>query len=123
MKRLLLHITLLLINPFSFADWDDVYYCQMTNALEITLEGEQIKHKLEKLTFKLDKTKKAMVFGKQGFFQNIEMELRQNDSWPSIESWYADGYQAYGYFDKGKFLYVMTGAAGTSAISANCERF
>ena len=40
MKRLLLHITLLLISPFSFADWDDVYYCQMTNALEITLEGE-----------------------------------------------------------------------------------
>ena len=64
-----------------------------------------------------------MVFGKQGFFQNNEMELRQNESWPSIESWYADGYDAYGYFDKGKFLYVETGAGGTSAISANCERF
>ena len=122
MRKLL--IILLLISPFSFADWGDVYYCEETYSAGITLEGKPETYSLEKFQFKVDKKKNAMIFGKNsGYFKNVEMKLRQNFSWPSMEIWYADRQFAMVYFDKGKFLYVMTGAGGTSAISANCERF
>ena len=45
MKKLL--ITLMLISPFSFADWDDVYYCQMTTHSDVTLEGKRTDYILE----------------------------------------------------------------------------
>ena len=62
-----------LIRPFNssdyFADWGDVYYCQMTTLSETTLEGKRTDYILEKFQFKLDKTKNAMVFGKSGIFK------------------------------------------------------
>ena len=121
MKKLL--ITLMLISPFSFADWGDVYYCQETHTLEITLEGKSKNHKLEKFQFKLDKTKNAMVFGKGGFFDGQETELREEMNWPSKESWYAADRWSMAYFDEGKFLYVGVGAVGSVSISADCDKF
>ena len=122
MKKLLL-ITLLLISPFSFADWGDVYYCQMTTLSETTLEGKRTDYILEKFQFKLDKTKNAMVFGKQGYFKNAVLELREELNWPVLESWYAKNEYAMAFFDKGKFLYVRTGIAGSDSISADCDKF
>ena len=122
MKKLLL-ITLLLISPFSFADWDDVYYCQETHSLGITLEGKKQNYTLEKFQFKLDKTKNAMVFGKQGYFKNILLELREELNWPVLESWYAKNEFSMAFFDKGKFLYSMTTNTGVTSVSANCDKF
>ena len=121
MKNLLL--TLLLISPFSFADWGDVYYCQMTTLSETTLEGEQKSYKLEKFQFKLDQTKNAMVFGKQGYFQNVVLELREYISFPNQESWHAGDRFDRAYFGKGKFLYSMTANTGVMSVSANCDKF
>ena len=55
---------LLLISPVSFADWGDVYYCQMTSAVVIKADGTHSEYKLEKFQFKLDEAKKSMIFGK-----------------------------------------------------------
>ena len=121
MKRLL--ITLLLISPASFADWGDVYYCQMTNLDRITLEGEQESYKVQKFQFKLDKTKNAMVFGSSGYLGDLEMELRKGANWPSIESWYADSRYASTYFANGKFLLSRTGGSQILSISADCDKF
>jgi len=121
MKKLL--ITLMLVSPFSFADWGDVYYCQMTNYLGTSLEGKRTDYILEKIQFKLDKTKKAMVFGKSGVFKNIVMELREEMNWPAFEAWYADGEYSMSYFEKGKFLYVSTGSTGSVSLSADCDKF
>ena len=52
--------SMLLGSEMAAADWGDVYFCQMTNLLEITLYGEQKNYKLEKFQFKLDQTKNAM---------------------------------------------------------------
>ena len=53
MKKLL--ITLLLISPFSFADWGDIYYCQsITNSIVLD-DGEILTHKSERFKFKMDK--------------------------------------------------------------------
>jgi hypothetical protein len=121
MKKLL--ITLLLISPFSFADWGDVYYCQMTTFSDVSLEGEKTNYKLEKFKFKLDKTKNAMVFGKQGYFENSEMELIKDKNWPSEESWHAGGKYSRLYFKKGRFVYALVGITEVTSISADCENF
>jgi hypothetical protein len=50
------------------ANWGDVYYCQMTNFVELILEGEKKNYKLEKFQLKVDQAKKSIVFGKDGYF-------------------------------------------------------
>jgi len=120
MKKLL--ITLLLISPFSFADWGDVYYCQMTTLSKTTLEGKREDYTLEKFQFKLDKTKNAMVFGKSGYFGDAVMELIEGRSWPSLETWYTDAFGTL-YFDGGKFLYSFILSSDMTSMSAECDKF
>ena len=119
MKKLL--ITLLLISPFSFADWGDVYYCQMTTHSTTSLEGVRTVYQLEKFQFKLDKTKNAMVYGKGDYFTKSVMVLKQGHSFPKREKWYANDVYAMLYFDNGKFLHVSTGSSGSKSISADCD--
>ena len=120
MKKLL--ITLLLISPFSFADWGDVYYCQMTTLSETTLEGKRTDYILEKFQFKLDKTKNAMVFGEAGYFAGVELELREG-AWPPQEEWHAAVGYAMARFERGNFLYAVTGLSAINSLSANCDKF
>jgi hypothetical protein len=115
--------SMLLASEMATADWGDVYYCQMTNFIGITLEGKQTNYILEKFQFKLDQTKNAMVFGSAGYFQDQVYELTIGRNWPSIESWYASGLDSSFYFDDGKFLYTDNGVTGALASSAECEKF
>jgi hypothetical protein len=123
MKKLL--ITLLLISPFSFADWGDVYDCQMISHSKTTAEGERTDYRTEKFTFKLDKTKNAMVFGKGTYFKDSVLALRENMHWPSEEIWFAIGLFEMVYFDEGKFLLTVFNIERktSSFISADCEKF
>jgi len=95
----------MLISSFSFADWGDVYYCKMTTNSVTSLEGKRKNYKLEKFQFKIDKTKKAMVFGKSGKFKDVVMELKEGESVPSQEFWLADRLFSESILYKGKFLY------------------
>ena len=113
--------SMLLASEMATADWGDVYYCQMTNFISITLEGKQTNYILEKFQFKLDQTKKAMVFGSTGYFQDQVYEL--GDNWPSLEKWYANNTYSNTYFDDGKLLYTYNGASGALAASADCDKF
>ena len=120
MKKLL--ITLMLISPFSIADWGDVYYCQETTHTGVTLKGKPENYSLAKFQFKLDETKKAMVFGKDGYFTKSVMVLKQGHSFPKREKWYAKDMYSVTYFDNGKFLHVSTGSSGSKSISADCDK-
>ena len=120
MKNLL--ITLLLISPFSFADWGDVYYCQMTNFGGITLEGKKQNYKPEKFQFKLDKTKNAMVFGMSSQFEKYEIKIEWSGGM-RLETWRARDAYSVTYFVEGKFLFVSAGVHGTKSISADCDKF
>ncbi len=119
MKKLL--ITLLLISPFSFADWGDVYYCQMTSFVGIDAEGTVTQYKLEKFTFKLDETTNAMVFGKSGMFKDFVMQVE--GFYPPAEEWRASGIVSKGRFEEGKFLYVDAMSDGATMLSADCDKF
>ena len=120
MKNLLL--TLLLISPVIFADWGDVYYCQMTSFTNTSLEGKVVSYAPEKFKFQLDKAKNAMVFAKGTVF-GIEPKELVRLAVPKDETWFAeDEYQRI-YFQKGKFLYVQTSWMGNYSISADCDKF
>ena len=115
--------SMLLVSNMAAADWGDVYYCQMTNNLKISLEGEKINYKLEKFSFKLDQTKNAMVFGSTGSFGNEVIELVTGRNWPRQERWYANDKYSMTFFNEGKFLYTSNGSIGATVVSADCEKF
>ena len=117
-------ITLMLITPFSFAGWGDVYYCQMTTFSNVSFEGKRKDYTLEKFQFKLDKTKNAMVFGSSGYFMNTLQNLNPITSFPAIETWYAHGDYSKSFFKDGKFIVsTVSGIVGIVSISANCDKF
>lgn len=121
MKKLFL--TLLLISPFSFADWGDVYYCQMTSFSEVTLSGEKRDFKLEKFTFKLDKQQNGMVFGSNDFFSSKVYTLTKSEYPFSPEYWSASNEYGVSYLQNGKLLHVRHGSPGIISISADCDKF
>ena len=118
-----LMLSMLLSSGAANADWGDVYYCQMTNFVDIKLEGEKKNYKLEKFQFKLDQTKKSMIFGSFGYLSDIELKLLDGASFPSLEEWYAGRVRTVVYFSEGKFLYSYTGHSGLKAVSADCDKF
>ena len=115
--------SMLLVSEMAAANWDDVYYCQMTNLLQITLAGEKTNYKLEKFQFKLDQTKNAMAFGSTGYFKDVVLELVKGDNWPRLETWYANNKYSKGYFAEGNFLFTSNGHSGVVAASADCDKF
>ena len=116
--------SMLLVSEMAAADWGDVYYCQMTNFNQITLEGEEKRWKLEKFQFKLDQTKRAMVFGSTGYFEGVVRELAIGHNWPSMEKWYATTVYSIIYFEKGTLLVTINGSSGgIRSVSADCEKF
>ena len=119
-----LSLSMLLSSGAANADWGDVYYCQMTNFNQITVEGEEKSYKLEKFQFKLDQTKNAMVFGNTGTFKDEVYKLTKGKDFPGLETWYANDRYSITYFLQGKFLYTSNGAgAGIISISADCDKF
>ena len=119
-----LALSMLLSSGAANADWGDVYYCQMTNFVEIKLEGEKKNYKLEKFQFKLDQTTKSMVFGSSGYYGNSTSRLREDNVWPNIETWYSDTTYSSSFFKKGKYLDSMVGSdSGLVSISADCDKF
>jgi hypothetical protein len=118
-----LTLSMLMSSGAANADWGDVYYCQMTNFDEITLEGEKKNWKLEKFQFKLDQTKNAMVLGSTGYLRDMVFELVIGQNWPSQENWYGINRNSMTYFDNGKHLFTSNGSSGITSISADCDKF
>ena len=122
MKKLL--ITLLLISPFSFADWGDVYYCQMTNFHYTPLDGRVREDRaLEKFQFKLYETEQAMIFGSSSWFKGLNLPLIDSLSVASEEVWWAESHMEGSYFQNGKFIHSLVGIGGITSISADCDKF
>jgi hypothetical protein len=115
--------SMLLASEMATADWGDVYYCQITNFLRVTLEGKQINLTPEKFQFKLDQTKNAMVFGSTGYFKDRVVELvKGGRSHPILETWYANDGNSMTYFKHGIFLFTKN-AGVAHVILADCDKF
>jgi len=121
MKKLL--ITLLLISPFSFADWGDVYYCQMTSFIGVTAEGNQDKYQLENFKIHLDKERRAMVTRSSNYLLNnyvipVTREGRGVD-YPLIAR--DDGVNAS--LLQGKLFLTHLYSNTAKIITADCDKF
>ena len=125
MKHLLL--TLLLISPVSFADWGDVYYCQMTSMATTDQNGDRHDWKKRKFKFKLDKDKNEMVFGANSLFPM--------PPYPS-QQWVVDNMQEeYGYFFEAssefgktlfadsKLIHSLMWGGKIHTVTADCDKF
>jgi hypothetical protein len=122
MKKLL--ITLMLISPFSFADWGDVYYCQMTSLSDVDADGKRTDYKLEKFQFKLDEAKKSMVFGNSGYFKDQKLKL--DDYWSLYQPerrWKATWQNYTLKFIDGKFILSSVFYGSISSVTADCDKF
>jgi hypothetical protein len=118
-----LFLALLIISPASFADWGDVYYCQMTSRAYTNLDGSvSVDSQLETFQFRLDKTQKAMIFGRGSWFQGEVQVLISGLEAPSAEHWFAGSLQSKSYFLNSKFIYALVGNGGITAISADCNK-
>jgi len=96
-KRILL-LTLLLISPLSFADWGDVYYCQITTSpftmFGITVDTEKVfkgssLEKKKTFTLKVDKSSKALILRNKNVNETFERVLPlKKDHYDLKHDWY-----------------------------------
>jgi hypothetical protein len=114
--------SMLLGSEMAAADWGDVYYCQMTNRIDISLDGKIKTLKPQTFTFKLDESRNAMVYGDKGYFKDVVNELTVGMSVPEKEIWQTRNRFEITQFIDGKLLYSIV-AANIAAISADCEKF
>ena len=121
---------MLLGSEVATADWGDVYYCQATlwDGMQMKhSDGEMTSYQPGKFQFKLDQTRKAMVFGDGFVFHTHSLELKANSLNPANEVWSASGEAfdgiAQGYFNKGKLMWASTSSFGIWAVVANCDKF
>jgi hypothetical protein len=115
--------SMLLGSEMAAADWGDVYYCQMTNRIEISLNGKMKTINPETFTFKLDQVRNAVVYGdKKGFFKDQVDKLTEGKAWPEQETWQAQNTYSIAQFIRGKFLFSNV-ASEVTAITAACEKF
>jgi hypothetical protein len=114
--------SMLLASEMAAADWGDVYYCQMTNRIDISLDGKIKTLKPQTFTFKLDESRNAMVYGDKGYFKDVVNELTVGMSVPEKEIWQTRNRFEITQFIDGKLLYSIV-ATNIAAISADCEKF
>ena len=135
MKKLL--ITLMLVSPFSFADWGDVYVCQMTTHTQISFEGKRTDYQLEVFGFMADKAKGAIVFdGPDGYFtdkthdlvtfQGPDTDIKTLEGEP-VESWITFSDLSTSLFtaigDKSQIAHTALQAEAMVNINAYCNRY
>ena len=147
MKKLL--ITLLLISPFSFADWGDVYYCiATTNSFTMfgitvdrmrVVEGTSLEKK-GTFTIRADKSSKALILKQtiKGETRETVLPIKEDnrDELVELDAYLAEAnlkfaalsprYDDDGNIDKFDFLYSWLSNTDTSfssnTMSADCEK-
>jgi hypothetical protein len=128
-KKLLL--ALLLISPASFADWGDVYYCEMASKTWIDHGGLIYEHEakaLRKFKFILDDDLGAMRFGKNGLYSLDEIDIKITAGGLFLrEVWRfaSEDNLITGWFDTGDFYFTRADPIMKKLIiiTADCDKF
>tara|TARA_R110000744_G_scaffold354881_1_gene461312 strand:+ start:373 stop:738 length:366 start_codon:yes stop_codon:yes gene_type:complete len=121
MKKLL--ITLLLISPFSFADWGDTYFCSMTSFIGVTAEGNQDKYQLENFKINLDKERRAMVTRSSNYLLDnyvIPVTREEKVGLPLVAQ---DNYATNASLLQGKLFLTQLHSDIAMVITADCDKF
>ena len=128
MKKLLL--ALMFLSPFSFADWGDVYYCQMITHELINDDGKTYKVELERFKLSMDQQSESMVLGSEPVIWKNQMfpvasfeqsadgmlfETKPRIGGLSIKSTFN--------YNKGKLFGTAWLGDGLVAVVADCDKF
>ena len=117
-----LTLSMLLASGVASADWDDVYYCQMTNFVTITLDGEKRNRMLQKFQLNIDLATESILFGKSSYLANLVIPLTEGEYWPSNDYWNAMDTFSMLSLHEGQLLYSSV-TFNVVAISADCDKF
>ena len=124
MKKLL--ITLMLVSPFSFADWGDVYFCTITSWTNTIASGEQETLRAgTPFKFHLNKEKNAMIFDNATPFAFVELKV--SEPWQSSpklnEVWYANDNSSTLIFHEGLLVHARVVLNRSITKHATCDKF
>jgi hypothetical protein len=115
MKRILQ--ALLLISPFSFADWGDVYYCVTTHKSLNKYQDNLLNLETMKFSFKLDQEKNTVIFPLKSPFGDLNVDAL------SGELFDARNKNSIVRFRKGKLYWTRLDSDSVSVVSADCDKF
>jgi len=119
-KKITTALTLLLLlgSGMAGAEWGDVYYCITKTADKTDFYGGKTKSELGNgFKFKLDKTRKRMVFGSGGFH-----EIDWSDT-PIGESWVGKTNLSFFHFERGRFIYSFHRMFDVEVSTGTCDKF
>jgi hypothetical protein len=122
MKKTLLVLIFLLLSTQSFAKVGDVYYCEMTQAIELK-EGKLINYIPQKFKFTIE-SDNMITFGLDAnYFKGSAFEVIEFSN--NGEQFYGDNFEYYygNFYFAEVFRWVSTdiGTLTATAVSATCS--
>ena len=124
MKRLL--VSLLLISPFSFADWGDTYFCNTTLIWGVNSNGEQpvTDGKPKAFKFNLSQAKQLLVFSEKAPFGDEALDVTFTIfARDGQESFDLKGNSSTAAYHNGIFTYSYASTRGARVGTADCDKF
>jgi len=123
MKKLL--ITLMLISPFSFADWGDTYFCNTTlNFAKYHGDPLVAVGKVKTFKFNLNEANESLVFNEGSGFEDESLDVTfTRFARDGQELFYLKGDTSTAAYHNGAFGYSSTSAGGVRVITADCDKF
>ena len=125
MRMLALFFSFFLLSSTAFsAEWGDTFFCEETHNHFISADGEFKKYKPQKFRFQLNEEKNAMVFGKTGFYRNMEFTLQPKATFLKVDYWEFYAPFMTGVYDKGLLVLAMaTVGDGITSARSTCDTF
>ena len=124
LKNILL--TLLLISPFSFADWGDIYFCNTTLIWGVNSNGEQpvTDRKPKAFKFNLNQAKQLLVFSEKAPFGDEALQVTFTIfARDGQESFDLKGNLSTAAYHNGIFTYSYASTRGARVLTADCDKF
>ena len=120
-KKITTALTLLLLlgSGVAGAEWGDVYYCVTKTADKTDFYGGKTKSDLGNgFKFKLDKTRKGMVFSDDDIH-----EIDWDDDTPIGESWVGKTNLSFFHFQRGLFISSFHSLFAVDVYTGTCDKF
>ena len=122
MKMSLAFLLVILISPMTYADWGDTYFCTISRVYSHNMKNED-DYKLSNFWFYLNKEKRAVVFGKGGYFDSqtryLERPTNNMSGWEAPNSRSTDRM----VFREGVLRYSFNSIHFMLIFEADCEKF
>lgn len=122
MKTLIL--ALMLISPYSLANWGDTYYCSTTMNFSVKPNGSGERYIKEKEFFKfnLDEKRESLNFAEKAPFGDLSLKVTFSIfARDGQESFDLKGSHSVAAYHNGTFTYSYASTWGARVVTADCQ--